>query len=220
MQDNVSLFDRGKTYFGTGNTINTSDYGQTVIHEGKSRIFADTDPSDPLKKRSHRDVYAICVRNVSGLVLMPGRAVVWASGYRGKRIDGWSSTTAQEIAGVVDDHYGIATGIRNGDLFWLVVSGPVLMYTPLTPDAANIWAAGDPLYALTSATTGGNTVGATTTQDAGAAACWKSMTATSTETTDGTAGNKAINHFARAMSSMATSGVTLQKRMVDMCLAI
>lgn len=127
--DNASpLPDRGKTWF-DGTTPPTS-FAQTVDLEGKSATFPDKDPTAANKGqlRSGRNVKCRFVRNVSGITLATKRLVKWASGYVGRRVDGYASTTyGNDAAGVVDDHY--ATGIPANDLGWIVVKGPCLCYT-------------------------------------------------------------------------------------------
>lgn len=62
------------------------------------------------------------VRNVSGIALEAGRTVSWKAGDRGTRVDGYTRSTSQEIAGVVDPF--LNTGVAPNDLFWIVRKGP------------------------------------------------------------------------------------------------
>lgn len=157
---------RGQTYHGASGTINTSDYGESVALEGFVHTFKDTNPSDRTSPRSHRDVVAVLVRNVSGITLIKGRIVTFASGYWGKRVDGYSKVTnPNNIAGVVDDHLGNG-GVRNGDLFWVIIKGPCLVYTSVTALPAVI-AAGQLAYAMTAAASTAKTTGGTNADDAG-----------------------------------------------------
>ena len=149
---------RGTTWYGATTTIDTSAYGTTVGMEGQRTVFPDTNPADRTARRSQADVRAILVRNVSGITLYKSMLVTYASGYINKRVDGYAEVTAVKIAGVVDDHLGSA-GVRNGDLFWLIVGGPVLVYTTkgtggFTGDAI---AADDLIYAITAAASTANT---------------------------------------------------------------
>ena len=148
MADNVSngLPKRGKTRFsGTPDTIT----GPSVSIEGTEVNFMDDYKSgnEPRRRRSGRFITARLVRNVSGITLLPGRTVTWKTGYRGTRVDGYSTTTAQEVAGVVDDQLP-TSGVANNDLFWLMIKGPALIKTPLAAGAGSVFAAGDVLAAL------------------------------------------------------------------------
>lgn len=187
---------RGKTWY-NGTTINTSDYSGTE-YEGTVSVWQDMGPSSspltPVSRRSAGNVVAVLVRNVSGGYLEPGRLVTWKSGYRGKRVDGYSCTTAGEVAGVVDE-YLPATGVPNGDLFWLVVKGHSLVRNDIDGNAI---AAGDVLVALTAATSGATA--------AGRVAAWAG-TFTATQTTDGTLYKAIVNRIGRAVSAK-TAGQT------------
>lgn len=202
MNDTTAPFDRGRTFY-DGRTIDTNNYDGTHL-EGLVASFPDTDPSNRTLRRSAGQTICVLVRNTSGVTLPPKRAVAWASGYRGKRVDSITRTTAQEVAGIVDEHVGTG-GVPNGDLFWLCVKGPSLVKAPLTGAehavAAGI-AIGDMLVALTQATssstnaiTGG---GRFTTQNG---------TFSAAQTTDGTAILMLANKVGRAMSAI-TSGQT------------
>lgn len=207
MGTRLALFELDGTYYGSTNTIDTSDYGVSVGVEGEVREFKDKDPSDDTKVRSQVPITAIAVRNVSGITLLPGLAVTWAAGYEGRRVDGYSCVTAAEIAGIVSDRLS-TTGVRNGDIFWLIVKGPCLVHTPVA--GANFgettWAAGDFLHAITAAASTATTTGGSTANEAGRLQSWR-FTATSTGTTDGSALKKLANQCGWAMSA-ATSGET------------
>lgn len=69
---------------------------------------------------------ALFVRNVSGTILFPGQVVNWTNGFRGRRVGALSAAAGYNVAGVVD-YYLPSTGVRDGDLFWLFVRGPVEM---------------------------------------------------------------------------------------------
>lgn len=158
-QGNVA-FPRGSTHY-NGQTIDTNDYGNSVSLEGVVHIFPNNDPSVTAlsARRDGGTVTAICVRNVSGIALLPGRIPVWKSGYEGRRVDGYVTTEAAQAAGVVDDQLPSA-GVPNGDLFWLIVKGKVLVKTGLTgaSDALTI-SVGNKVVAATAATSQATTAG-------------------------------------------------------------
>jgi hypothetical protein len=154
------IFGRGKTFYG-GQTINTSDYGASAQLEGITTIFTNRAPPSSYGVqviRDSQDTHAICVRNVSGIALTPGRIVRFSSGYRNRRVDGYTTLDWVRGDGVVDDHLPSA-GVPNGDLFWLIVEGPALMRTDLAGGALNVISDGDRLAALTAATSQATTAG-------------------------------------------------------------
>lgn len=201
MSDNVTgLPKRGFTYHGgTPDSI-----GKTLGLEGHPMRFMDDYPGSGgvRVKRSDSQVYAVLVRNVSGITLTPGRTVSWKAGFRGRRIDGFTTTTAQEVAGVVDDQLP-AAGVANNDLFWLIVKGPVLIKTPLAAGAGSVFAEGDVLVALTAATSQATTAG-------------RPAVLASAATTNTAAA--IINRYARVMSAMTTAQ-TNTNMLVDLNIA-
>lgn len=124
--DTLCLVARGDTQYGPSDTIDTGDYGSSVGVEGSLSVFNYVDPSNKTRG-DNRKVEAIFVRNTSGRVLLPGRAVTWESGYRDKRVDDYSFVSAEAIAGIVDDLLP-AAGVRIGDMFWLITKGPTRGY--------------------------------------------------------------------------------------------
>ncbi len=202
----------GETLYGPTSTIDTSNYGSSLSLEGTKAVFDFVDPTDTTKK-DNRKIHAIYVRNTSGITLMGKLAVVWSTtaGERGRRIKGYCSSTAEEIAGVLDDRLGV-TGLRNGDMGWVIVKGPALMLTPVTGVSELI--VGDILFATTVDTTGltGVTTGGTTANEGGGFAI-DDGTFSQTETTDGTARNEIRNAFGVAMSA-ATTGNTKAARLI------
>lgn len=160
----ATTFGLGKTYYGVDGTINTSDYGRSVELEGSVRTFADyssiSSSGGVSVKRSNRTVTAILVRNVATVALLPKRGVRWKAGSRGKRVDGYSNVSYSTsklttLAGIVDPHLP-AAGVRVGDLFWLIVSGPVLAKMTTSQGIASI-TEGLELHAKTLATSTGAT---------------------------------------------------------------
>ena len=208
MPDNqVQPVPRGKTFYGD-RVIDPLNYGTSVQLEGTQTVFKNTDPSDRTKLRNAADLKCILVRNTTGGILFRGQAVAWAAGFRGRRVNALVSTTAQEIAGFVDDHLP-TSGVRDGDMFWLIVEGDVLVPTPMAGAGFNgDWSAGNLLYALTAA---GTTLGSTAA--AGRLSKWNG-TFSAAQTTDGTAGLILANRAGRAISA-ATTGETNATRLIN-----
>lgn len=196
--DNVSgLPNRGFTYHGG----TPDDIGKSIGIEGHPMKFRDEIRTSGglMIKRSNRFTHAILVRNTSGAALLPGRSVVWEAGYRGRRVNGYSATTAVEVAGVVDDRLP-AAGVADDDLFWLLRKGPALIKSPLAAGAGSVFAEGNVLVALTAVTSGATTAGRPAVLD----------TALTTNT-----GLALVNNFARVMSAMTTAQ-TNQDMLVDL----
>lgn len=170
-RDENPLFSRGRTFY-DGNTIDTANYDGIPL-EGKEYVFEDVDPraaatspgSSP-GQRTGRYVRCRIVRNVSGVTLLPKRVVSGqkTAGMFTKRIDGYTTLTAGDRLGVIDE-YLPAAGVKNGDLFWLVVEGPALCLTDIAGGAANVINVGDRVVALTAATSQATTAGRVASQD-------------------------------------------------------
>lgn len=160
MADTVTtLPQRGKTWH--GGAVAAADYGNSVDKEGSVMQFAEVGTVTGMgakPKTSSRKTTCILVRNVGATALLPGYAVTFAAGYRGKRVDGYARTTAVSVAGIVDDQLP-SGGVAVGDLFWLMVKGPALLKTSLAGNAENVIAEGGVLVALTAATSGATTAG-------------------------------------------------------------
>lgn len=216
MSDSVHNISRGKTFYGESQTIDVSSSYANVggKHlEGQIKRFRNlkgpNDTTDPkeigMARNQNADDYVTCmlVRNKSGATLHPGHAVTWKSTERFRSVDGYARTTAAEIAGIVDDHYKVSPGVRDGDLFWMVIRGQMLAKTAHTDSEFNgTIAAGDILYAITSAAANATTTNVTNT--AGRFQRWNG-TASSTSTTDGTLSAIHFNAYARAVSASTTS---------------
>lgn len=193
MADHVTALPiRGKTYFG-GSPAAATD-GAGVL--GVMMDFDDNTPGSGVRTpRSQRRTTCILVRNASGAAMLPKRVARWKSGQKFKEVDGYTTTTAAEAAGVVDENLP-AAGVASNDLFWLAVSGPSLMLTDLAGGANNSIALNDVLIALTAVTSQSTT--------AGRVAPW-GLTATSTATTDGTYTNHLLQYLGRALSAKTTA---------------
>ena len=192
-----AVMPRGRTYLSgnPGRTITSSMKADVegTFHEFKDFIAATG--GGMRTRRSNKWVTCILVRNASAGALLPGRIVSWKSGQRGLQVDGYTTTTGQAAAGVVDEFLSSA-GVPVSDLFWLVIKGPVLMKTPLEANGNNVINLDDRLYALTAVTSGATTAGRVVT--------W-GLTATSTGTTDGTLTQNLLNAFGRALSAKTTA---------------
>lgn len=120
MADNATNFPPlGKTYGSSSTT------GVSVGMEGTEKIFADVDYSGTgavKTKRSGNDIRAILVRNTSGITLNAKLGVTYASGFQGRRVDGYHALDGGICSGIVDPF--LVNGVANNDLFWLIVEGP------------------------------------------------------------------------------------------------
>jgi len=195
MADNVTgLFPRGSTYNGPNKTLSSS-YGVSVGLEGQMKHFKDVDStsgSPGIKsQRSDRVVTCICVRNVSGFTVLPKRLVAWATGFVGRRINGYTEATSEQAAGVTDEFLS-SSGARDEDLLWIQVKGPGLLNMPVgqVVDVSE----GDALHCLTAATTNCTTAGRA-----------RPLIATSS-VTDVKA--QLINRVGRALSAVSSSQTT------------
>lgn len=163
-------FSRGETFY-NGGTIDSNNLGG-VQHEGKIWEFEDIDLTPgsvgSKKTRSGREVKCMCVRNVSGINLLPKRCVnLQTGGTDGKfylgRVDGYSTTTAQRAYPI--DEFLPSAGVPNNDLFWVVVEGPAKVLTDLAGGANNVVNVGGVVCALTAVTSQSTTAGRVQPQD-------------------------------------------------------
>ena len=208
---NTAPFGLGKTWYGDSETIDVSSSYANVpaIHlEGRECFHGDvTDPlTRPNTTRSADVRKTIIVRNCSGSTLQGGYPVTWST--PGKRINGYARVLFTKVAGVIDPSLG-TTGVRDGDLFHLVVDGAVLMKSVFTSvtNSGNL-AVGDPVYAHTSTTANATTSNVTNIPRFQPAALTSNSTADTTDNQILTwAGNVAKNHFGYALSA-CTTGAT------------
>lgn len=204
--DNAGI-PQGATYYGDSATVPTTYDGVTTKLEGKVVYVPDrtvTEGGVASTQRSAKLCKATVVRNDGTFTMKARRAVSWKAAYRGKRVDGYTCTTNQEIAGIVDPHLvGNANGgVRQGDLFLLYdISGPVEAMVDLAAGANNVISEGSFVGALTAATSQATTAGrvfAQATTNAGIAAL-----------TDGTEYTRMRNARAQAMTARTTANTTL-----------
>lgn len=146
---------RGQTFYGPtgfGSNIVSTDLKEVQL-EGLELEFDDIDPATG-EVRSGQRVKGRIVRNSSGIALLPGTLVQWATGYRNRRVGGYANVSYAESAGFVDDQ--ISGTVRANDLFFLVQEGPTRQYTPHAGVAGNECSAGSLLYAGTMENSTGN----------------------------------------------------------------
>ena len=123
--------------------------------------FRDIDSSSTAKikpKRSGAVTTGMLVRNVSGIALLPGRIVAWKTGKRYKEVDGYTTATAAEAAGVVDEHLPTSGAAANA-IFWIFGKGPHLVLTDLTGDTDTNFSNGAVLAAITAVSSQSTTSG-------------------------------------------------------------
>ena len=98
------------------------------------------------------------VRNVSGIALLPGRICSWKALKRYKEVDGYTTTTAAEAAGVVDEFLPTA-GAASNAIFWLAGHGPHLVRSDLTGGTDTNFSENARLVAITAVTSQSTTSG-------------------------------------------------------------
>lgn len=103
------------------------------------------------------------VRNVSGIALLPGFLASFKSGFYGKQVDGYTTTTAAE--GYPIDEFLPSAGCPNNDLMYITVSGPASVMTSLGANGEDVFSAASVLVALTAATSQATTAGRVSAQD-------------------------------------------------------
>jgi hypothetical protein len=100
---------------------------------GVRKVFRDENPSSGALQSNHT-VECVCVKNTSGSALLPGQVAKFKDGAILTEADGLA-TTSTALMGVVDE-YLPAAGVPNGEVFWLVVSGPSTVTKTATSVAA------------------------------------------------------------------------------------
>lgn len=211
---NSPPFGRGETFYGTDGTIDSNNLGGGQ-YEGQVKVFEDVlySASGSVKpgrgvNQDGAKVICRCVRNKSGATLYGGRLVQIDPANPG-RVSGYQNANFNEAYPV--DEFLPAAGVRDNDLFWIVIGGPAIVKTPMSGAEfiSTSIAAGALLGAGTSnagstqaGTTGvpgravGNALAAATTHQAGDVL------------------NVAINYIGRAISAM-TSGQTDSPMLAD-----
>jgi hypothetical protein len=120
-------------WFGRGQTLGVTVPEQGGAVTGSVKVFTDTDPrtSNAGVFLSNRPVTCVAVRNTSGAPLLPGAVVKFKKAAILDEVDGVAAAVADAPLGVVDE-YLPPVGVANGDVFWLVVSGPAAVTTAAT----------------------------------------------------------------------------------------
>lgn len=158
---------------------------------GAVKVFPDANPLTGAV-RSGRVKTCVVVKNTSGITLLPKRVVRFAVGTAGlapfTTVDGYSSVTNEERVGVVDEFLP-ATGVANGEAFWVTVEGPTEVAVALS--GADV-VVGDRLAAITAAASTGTTAGRVT----------KSAVAAGTQLGN----DNSLGVLGRACSAGATTG--------------
>lgn len=161
-RDNSQLFGRGETFYGPTDTIDQNALkGANLL--GQEKAFEDLDygASGSVKTaRTNQMVYVRAVRNTSGVNLLPKEFVQVSAD--GTQATGRVVNSAQH--GYPVDEFLPAAGVRNGDVFYVVVEGPATMKTAFTGAefGGSDVAAGDSLHSVT--TTAGSTQTGSTTE--------------------------------------------------------
>lgn len=198
-RDNSQPFDRGQTYYGPDQTIDSNNYagGQLL---GKEWVFEDLNygATSPVKpNRSGRDVRVRAVRNLTGVTVYAKDLVILADD--GQTAIGRVNNDSQYCF-PVDEWLGTA-GVRNGDIFYVVVEGPATVRTPMAGSGFNAdIAAGARLHSVTTST--GSTASGTTAA-AGRCAVFNTVAATTIAQFNNVIAFSA-NWFATALTARTT----------------
>lgn len=104
--------------------------GSTVV--GTRKVFRDESPAGVIN--SNRTVECIAVKNTSGSALLPGSVAKFKDAAILTEVDGLA-TTSTALMGIVDE-YLPASGVADGEVFWLVVRGPSTVTKTSTSVAA------------------------------------------------------------------------------------
>jgi hypothetical protein len=170
-RDENPVFPRGSTFY-DGETIDTNDL-QGINLEGMEWVFEDVHPTTGVR-RTGRSVRCRCVRNVSGVNLLPKLLATFSitAGLYGQRVVGYSRLTpgtgalnngASPMAeGYPIDEYLPAAGVPTNDLFWIVLEGPAVCVTSVSNGvndfSVGTWATAQTAAASTFSTTAGRVI--------------------------------------------------------------
>lgn len=127
----------------------SGSYGDQWV--GAVKEFTDVNPVTG-QIRSNRRKVCIAVRNASGGALLPKRVVRFSltAGKLLSEVDSYVAVDFEERVGVVDEFLP-ASGVANGDVFWVTIDGPTEVATGLASVAMSV---GDRVVAQTAATSG------------------------------------------------------------------
>jgi hypothetical protein len=133
-------FGRGTTafagpakYAGYEGAVASTDPRNGTSYIGSVKVFSDVDPrvTNTGVRLSNRVVTCIAMRNVSGAAILPGTVVKFQKADILNNFDGSAAAVTDAPLGVVDE-YLPASGCANGDVCWVVVSGPTAITTAAT----------------------------------------------------------------------------------------
>jgi hypothetical protein len=210
-RDNTAPFERGSTFY-NGATIDTNNLAGVEL-EGRTVIFEDKLWSATGIKglRTGRNVVCRIVRNMSGITLF-AKQLVQLDPTNPARVTGRTVTLFGEAYPI--DEFVPATGVPNGDLFYIVIGGPALCLTPMAGATFNsdAIAAGDIVGAAT--TNGGSTAAGSTAPAGRVAGILAVNVALTTNTQYNELLRYAHNPLGRAISGR-TSGNTNADILVD-----
>lgn len=172
----------------------SGSYGDNWV--GAVKEFTDVNPTTGVLRTNRRKV-CVAVRNASGVTLQPKRLVQFstAAGKVFSEVTGYAAVANEERVGVVDEWLP-ASGVANGEVFWVTVEGPTEVATAITGTAV---ASGDRLCAITAAASTGSITNASTD------AAGRVTPSTLSAATSG-AGNNGIGVIAYATSAGTTTG--------------
>jgi hypothetical protein len=165
-------FGRGETFYGNSPipAIDANNLGGKNF-EGEIWEFEDVSYAlgsvGAKQVRSNRLVKCMCVRNISGINLLPKRLANLTTvaeaevgqnlpAYLGQ-VDGYAFATAQRAYPI--DEWLPAAGVAPNDLFWIVVEGPATVLTDLAGAANDVFSIGQGVVALTAVTSQATTAG-------------------------------------------------------------
>lgn len=128
--------------FGRGHTLGVTDPDQGTSVSGTQKTFTDSDPrtSEASKFYSNRPVTCLALRNVSGATVEAGTIVAFTATDILNSFDS-AAADATGLCGVVDEYLPPVVsqtidgktvetgGCPDGDVCWVVVSGPVAVTT-------------------------------------------------------------------------------------------
>lgn len=113
-------FGRGQT-LGITVKLYEAENGDGATVVGTRKAFRDESPITGAIL-SNRTVECIAVKNTSGSALLPGAVAKFKDSAILSEVDGLA-VAASTLIGVVDE-YLPASGVADGEVFWLVVRGP------------------------------------------------------------------------------------------------
>lgn len=122
----------------------------------EDRDYSSTSGATPTL--SNNMVTIRCVKNSSGIALLPGRLARFKAGTNYTEVDGYARTTGDKPCAVVDE-YLPAAGVANGEYFFVVVRGPTSGLTDIAASAANLLPEETLIVALTAASSQATTAG-------------------------------------------------------------